>query len=67
MGRNFLKINNEEYKMVSEPDETDQEMTDNGYIKVTDAQFDEAFNLYKNVHENEITYKDVLIKIEVLS
>lgn len=67
MGRNFLKINNKEYRMVSDPDETDQEMTDNGYIKVTDAQFDEAFNLYANVQKNEITYKDVFKKIEILS
>ncbi|MEK4140586.1 hypothetical protein NST48_06505 [Paenibacillus sp. FSL M7-0547] len=43
--------------MVSEPDETDQERTDNGYLKVTDAQFDEAFNLYTNVQKNDITYK----------
>ena len=60
MGRNFLKINNIEYKMVNDPDESDQEMIDNGYIKVTDAQFDKAFNLYSNQMNNEVTYSDIL-------
>ncbi|MET1174500.1 hypothetical protein [Paenibacillus amylolyticus] len=67
MGRNFLKINNIEYKMVSDPDESDQEMIDNGYIKVTDAQFDKAFNLYTDLMKHEVTYSDILKKIEVLS
>lgn len=55
MGRNFLKINSIEYRMVSDPDETDQEMIDNGYIKVTDAQFDKAFNSYPNLMNNAFT------------
>jgi len=60
MKRNFVKINETDYFMVSEPTETDKEMTDNGYEKVTDAQFDKAFNLYEKVQKKEIMYKDVL-------
>ncbi|SEN69879.1 hypothetical protein SAMN05518670_2456 [Paenibacillus sp. OK076] len=66
MGRNFFK-KNIEYKMLSDPDETDQEMIGNGYIKVTDAQFDKAFNCYPHLINNEITYRDVLKEIEELS
>jgi type IV secretory pathway ATPase VirB11/archaellum biosynthesis ATPase len=60
MKRNFVKINEINYFMVREPTETDKEMIDNGYKKVTDAQFDKAFNLYEKVQKKEITYKDVL-------
>ncbi|MCZ1269260.1 MULTISPECIES: hypothetical protein [Paenibacillus] len=67
MGRNFLKINSIEYRMVSDPDETDQEMIDNGYIKATDAQFDKAFNSYQNLMNNEVTYSDILKEIEILT
>ncbi len=63
MGRNFIKINNTDYFMVDDPVKTDKEMTENGYIKVTDAQFDKAFNLYELVQKKEITYKDALREI----
>jgi hypothetical protein len=60
MERNFVKINQTDYLMVSEPTETDQEMAVNGYVKVTSAQFDKVFILYEKVQKKEITYKDVL-------
>lgn len=53
MGRNFLKINTDEYSMVSDPDESDQVMADRGYTKVSDSQFDEAFILYIKVLNGE--------------
>lgn len=62
-----MKINNIEYRMVSDPDEPDQEMIDNGYIKVTDAQFDKAFNSYPKLMNNEVTYSDILKEIKILS
>ncbi|CAM3362121.1 hypothetical protein HP548_11905 [Paenibacillus taichungensis] len=63
MVRNFLKINIIEYRMVSDPNETDQVMIDNG---VTDAQFDKAFNLYRDLQNHELPYNDILKKIEAL-
>lgn len=63
MRRYFIKINNKEYLMVDEPVETDKEMADNSYVKVTGAQFDKTFNLYEQVLKKEITYKDALKEI----
>ncbi|SEB27561.1 hypothetical protein [Paenibacillus sp. 276b] len=67
MSRNFLKINRTDYMMVSEPNETDQVMIDDGYTKVNDAQFDEAFNLYAKVMNGELKYNEVPEKLELLS
>lgn len=63
MERNFVKINETDYFMESEPVETDEEMEAKGFQKVTGEQFDEAFNLYFQVMNNEITYEDVLKKL----
>lgn len=65
MERNFVKINETDYFMVSEPTETDQEMANNGNVKVTDAQFDKAFNLYEKIQKEEIAYTDVLRELMI--
>lgn len=65
MARNLLKINETDYFMVREPTETDEEMLDSNYAKVTDAQFDIALNLYEKIQKKEITYKDVLKELMI--
>jgi predicted transcriptional regulator len=59
--RNFVKINDEEYLMVSEPQETDESMKQRGFIKVTNEEFDRLFLLYQEVIDGNITSKDIKI------
>lgn len=60
MDKYYVKINNDNYDMVSESEDNSQDMKDQGYIEVTATQFDGLFNLYAAVSTNVISYLDVL-------